>query len=95
MSEEALKQRLSRAIKAAKKCLDHPKGTCEVVILGNGAFHLEAIREKEIRKIRIVLDQISIGDENELHKLRLPSICTKEIWCKKQGIRGFDRKEIY
>jgi len=89
MSEEAIKQRLNRAIKAAIRCLDQPKGSYEIVLQGSGPFHIEAIREKEIRKIRIALDQISSGDEMIVKKTNLPAVFTKEIWVKKSFSRGF------
>jgi hypothetical protein len=94
MPEEAIKQRLNRAIKAAVNCLNQPIGSYEIVFQSSGPFHLEAIRQKEIRKIRIVLDMVSINDEKEVARTRLPTVCTKEIWCKKINDRRFIVKEI-
>jgi hypothetical protein len=94
MPENAIKQRLSRAIRSAVKCLDQPKGSYRIVLQSNGPFHIEAIREKEIRKIRIVLGQISSQDEREMREIKLPSICTKEIWFRKQNERGFEKRDV-
>jgi len=52
MSDFAIKQRLNRAIKSAIKLLDQPPGSYEIILLNNHVFHIEAIRKKEIRKIR-------------------------------------------
>jgi hypothetical protein len=94
LSEEGIKQRLNRAIKSAIRCLDNPKGSYQIILLNNGPFHIEAIREKEIRKIRVVLDKIGTADEKIIQEFKLPLICTKEIWCKKHNERGFKRIEL-
>jgi hypothetical protein len=94
MPESAVKQRLNRAIRSAVRCLDQPKGSYRIMLQSNGPFHIEAIREKEIRKIRIVLDKVSDHDEKAVREIRLPHVCTKEIWCKKQNERDFLRQEI-
>jgi hypothetical protein len=93
MSEAAVKQRFNRAVRSAMRCIDQPKGSYTLVLLTNGPFHFEAVREREIRKVRIVLDKISAQDERAVRDIRLPGICTKEIWCKKQGNRGFEKRE--
>lgn len=93
MSEEAVKKRIKRAIEAATKCLKYPPGRCEVIQLSNYVFHIEAIRKKEICKIRIVLDEITKRDEDLVRNFELPENCTREIWCRK--INGsFEVKEI-
>ena len=89
MSDFAIKQRLNRAIKSAIKLLDQPPGSYEIILLNNHVFHIEAIRKKEIRKIRVVLDEITEEDEKMVREFSLPEICTKEIWCKKENERGF------
>lgn len=94
MSEAAVKQRFSRAVRSAMRCVDQPKGSYALVLLNNGPFHFEAVREREIRKIRIVLDKITAQDERAVRDIRLPGICTKEIWCKKQRERGYEKMEI-
>jgi hypothetical protein len=94
MSEAAVKQRFNRAVRSAMRCIDQPKGSYSLVLLNNGPFHFEAVREREIRKIRIVLDKITAQDERAVRDIKLPGICTKEIWCKKQNERGYGKKEI-
>ena len=94
MSDFAIKQRLNRAIKSAIKLLDQPPGSYEIILLNNHVFHIEAIRKKEIRKIRVVLDKITEEDIKKVKRFSLPEICTKEIWCKIQRQRGFKTLEI-
>jgi len=94
MSDFAIKQRLNRAIKSAIKLLDQPPGSYEIILLNNHVFHIEAIRKKEIRKIRIVLDEITEEDKELVAKVNLPIVCTKEIWCKERNSREFKIVEI-
>jgi len=95
MSEEAIKQRLYRAINSATSILDRPQGSYKIIKLDGRPFHIEALREKEIRKIRIVLDTISDLDMNLVRDYdRIPSIITREIWCKKSKQEGFEVKEV-
>ena len=95
MSEEKVKRELSEAIKGAVKLLDNPKGSCEIIILDGKVFHIEAIRDKEVRKIRITIDEIKDGDREKVRNLGLPSIIfTKEIWCKKEGRLKFEIEKI-
>jgi hypothetical protein len=82
MSAKSLKQRFKRAIIAAEKTLTYPPGSARVIILQNHIFQIEAIRKKEIRKIRIVLDEMKKSDEEIVNAYELPSNCTKEIWCR-------------
>jgi hypothetical protein len=93
MAEEAIKKRTRRAIRAAMECLDNPPGSWDLTILDNHVFHLEAARQREIRKIRIVLDRISARDVELVSRRELPEICTKEIWCRSIS-GGFSIKKI-
>lgn len=93
MSDFAVKKRLKRAIEAAKEILENPILGCTVICLNNHVFHLEAIREKEIRKIRITFDEITDEDIRIVKEIKLPEICTKEIWCRKEG-KNFDVKKV-
>lgn len=92
MGDEAIKQRLNRAIKSAIKILE--PGNYEIILLNNHVFHIEAIRKKEIRKIRIAIDKITYEDEKLVNEFSLPDICTKEIWLKKEHGREFEIREI-
>jgi len=85
MPEENIKKKLNRAIMMAVHILDNPPGIAEITFLKNSPFHIEVSREKEIRKIRITLDEITEEDERLVRDFRLPtSNCTKEIWCRKE-----------
>jgi len=83
MSEIAIKRRRRRAIRAAIKCLLYPPGRYQVSKISNHVFHIEADREKESCKIRVVLDEIKKSDERLVLYAEVPDNCTKEIWCRK------------
>jgi hypothetical protein len=84
MTDEPIKKRLCRAIAAATRILDNPQGSAAIIFLKNSPFHIEYIRYKEIRKIRITLDTITNEDVKLVKNFPLPaSTCTKEIWCRK------------
>lgn len=89
MSEESIKQRFKRAKQRAIRLLSCPPGTYTILISNGNPFHIEAIREKETRKIRIVLDEIKEEDERLVRAIKLPDMFTKEIWLKR-----FDRKDF-
>ncbi len=96
MTEEAIKQRINRAVKAAIKMLGKPPGHGHIIEIknSNSPFHIEYIREKEIRKIRITVDQITDEDIKIMKEFKLPINCTKEIWCKKANERDFEYMEV-
>jgi len=87
------KQRFYRARKSARNIL--VRSQYKVNYLDDPVFHVEAIREKEMRKIRIVFDEIKEEDIEEVRNYELPPICTKEIWLRKPGERKFIVKTFY
>ena len=98
-NDPAICKKLNRAISAAKKSLTN-NGTKEdrVIIIRDPdcPFHIEYIRRKEIRKIRITLGVISPSDEKLCRQFTLPgTLFTKEIWCRHHAVHGFDKREIY
>ena len=92
MTEYAYKQRFYRARKYAKNILIRSHYT--VNYLDDPVFHIEAIREKEIRKIRLIFDEIKKEDLEVVRSYELPSICTKEIWLRKLGEKKFIVKSL-
>ena len=92
MAKYAYEQRFYRARKSARNILvqSHHK----VNYLDDPVFHIEAIRKKEIRKIRIVFDEIKEEDIEEVRNYELPPICTKEIWLRKSGEKKFIVKTL-
>ena len=95
MSEVAIKQRLYRAINSAINILDRPEGTYRIIRLDGNPFHIEALREKEVRKIRIVLDEIVSDDMNKVMNYdKIPDIITREIWCKRFKHEDFEVREV-
>jgi hypothetical protein len=92
MTERTEKKRLSRAVRRAADVLVN--SNYRVTLLQGEVFNLEALREREIRKIRVVLDVIKQEDEQKVRGFRLPGICTKELWCKRYNKPAFFIKEI-
>ena len=92
MSEERIKRRLNRAIKRAADILKCSNYT--VIFLNDDVFSIEAFREREIRKIRVVVDEIKKEDEAKIKSYKFPEFCSKEIWCKKINQSNFEIKEI-
>lgn len=92
MADDTEKRRLNRAIRRAADVL--VSSNYSVTFFPGEVFNLEALREREIRKIRVVIDSIGHDDETKVRALRLPGICTKEIWCKRHNESVFFIKEI-
>ncbi|MBA7695199.1 hypothetical protein ES703_103821 [subsurface metagenome] len=86
------KQRFYRARKSARNILVQSQH--KVNYLDDPVFHIEAIREKELRKIRIVFDEIKEEDIESVRNYELPQICTKEIWLRKSGEKKFIVKTL-
>jgi hypothetical protein len=87
MGKWTVKDRLARAIEQASNSLP-PR--YEVSILRNHAFHIEAVRPKEVIRIRVVLDKITEQDEKLVRSARLPDVFTREVWVKKKNRKGFE-----
>ena len=87
MSEEAIKQRKNKAIKRAAESLKDVD--YDVILIPNNVFNIHAEREKEIRKIRIVLDEVSDGDLKIVREKIVAEICKKEIWCSEKRKKKF------
>lgn len=94
MTQSEIKQRHKRAVNRAISILEKPPTSYQIIPLNHHTFHIEAVREREIRSIRIVLDQILPEDEKLVRGFKFPPVVTKEIWCKKLGSQQFDTKEI-
>ena len=92
MAEKTEKKRLTRALRRAAEVLI--SSNYRVTLLQGEVFNLEAIREREIRKILVVIDSIAKDDEKKVRAFKLPAICTKEIWCKRLNEPVFLIKEI-
>ena len=92
MTDKTKKKRLSRAVRRAANVLVN--SNYRVTFLQGEVFNLEALREREIRKIRVVVDAINQEDERKVRALRMPGVCTKEIWCKRLNEPAFQIKEI-
>ncbi len=92
MSDQTLNRRLARAIKRAADVL--VGSNYSVSYIQGEIFNLEAVREREIRKIRVVIDVIDQDDVRKVRSQDLPMICAKEIWCKRLNEPNFQIREI-
>ena len=95
MVEEAVKRELNRAVRSAIKILERPQGSYTITVLDGNPFHIESIGRKEVKRIRIVLNEIAKDDIKIVRKFQLPDVIfTKVIWCKKSGKLNFIEREI-
>ena len=93
MSDEAIIKRLNRAKSAAISILTEAE--FKIIPLDNKDFCILGVRKKEIRMIRVVIDEITANDIKIIKDFDVPpGICTKEIWCREEGKRKFEMKEI-
>lgn len=92
MADDTEKKRLNRAIKRAADVL--VRSNYRITFLQGEIFNLEAMREREIRMIRVVIDAIGHDDELKVRLLKVPVFCTKEIWCKRLNEPSFKIREI-
>ncbi len=85
----AVKKRIGRAKQAAFKALRDVQ--YDVIPSDNRIFCLVASRDKEIRLIRVVIDECSPRDIESIREFRAPSAaCTKEVWIRRPDNSGFD-----
>lgn len=92
MADDTEKRRLNRALRRAADVLAN--SNYSVTFIQGEVFNLEAMREREIRKIRVVIDIIDQDDERKVRAQDLPTICAKEIWCKRLNESNFHIREI-
>jgi len=95
MAEEAVIKRLNKAKNVAMQSLkDNQDKRHRIVPSDNSEFCFLAVRKKEIRMIRVVVDEITANDIKIVREFDPPGICTKEIWCRKKGEKKFEIREI-
>jgi hypothetical protein len=92
MAEESIKKRLRKAKTKAAAVLEDSK--FKIIPSDNSIFCILAVRKKEIRLIRVVVDEISNTDVDLVRNFDHPEICTKEIWCRKYKCRKFEVREV-
>ena len=92
MPEESVKKRLRYAKGKAEEILK--KSNHKIIPSDNSIFCILAVRKKEIRLIRVVVDDITGVDEMLVKEFDHHEICTKEIWCRKYNKQDFEIMEI-
>ena len=93
MTGKDVKRRIRRATKTVSGILE--AADYKVRILDGKPFHIEAIRNREIRNIRITIDEILAEEERLVSEFDLPDNCSKEIWCREESKRGFNILKIF
>jgi hypothetical protein len=79
MFESIFKQRLYRTKKRIANKFESVGYKIEKT---GGVFHLQALRDLEIRKIKITIDKISEKDRKQVRDFKVNgTIIKKEIWC--------------
>lgn len=92
MPEEAIIKRLNRAKIAAIRVLK--SADFKIIPSDNSNFCILGIRKKEIRMIRVVVDEITENDIKIVKDFDPPGVCTKEIWCRRGNDKKFEKREI-
>lgn len=93
MADEAIKKRVSRAKQSALDVLERAK--YDVIPSDNRIFCLIASRDKEVRWIKVVVDECTEFEISCVRDFKTPfSTCTKEVWVKKSDDAGFEIMEI-
>ena len=92
MTDEAIIRRLNRAKSAAISILEDAE--YKIIPSDNSNFCILGVRKREIRMIRVVIDEITANDIKIIEGFDPPGACTKEIWCREEGKKKFRIKEI-
>ena len=93
MGDLSSKRRLARAKTRAAEMLNNMG--YGVVHSDNSTFCVLGIRNREIRMVRVVIDEITAEDESRVAEFpQKPPNCTREIWCKRHNVAGFEMVEI-
>jgi len=93
MGDKDVTRRINRATASAITVLKRAK--FKIRLLDGKPFHIEAIRKREIRNIRITIDEILKEEERLVANYELPDNCSKEIWCRKENKKDFNVLTIF
>jgi hypothetical protein len=81
MTDEAIKQRLRRAKRAAfEKCSEMDY---DIISSDNAIFCFVATRDTETRYVRVVIDEINPSDVKKITDIKFAGPCSKEIWLRR------------
>ncbi len=92
MNDFAIKKRLTRAKEKAK--IDLAKNGYKIILSDNKIFCFLAVRKKEIRMVKVVVDDISEEEIRIIREFESPVNCTKEIWYRAPHQKDFEIREI-
>ncbi len=88
MTDDPLKKKIYRAKQSAYTKL-RATGYRVIFLPADPLFDIEASRESEIRKIRIMLTTPSHQERSAIRDIRFPPSCKKEIWVRVASAREF------
>lgn len=90
MSDSAAKRRQARA---KQKAIEHFRDLgYKIVKADNAAFSFVAVRRREARFVRVVLDRITEHDIKLAQGYESPDACVREIFCQKET--RFEIREV-
>jgi len=90
MPDEKIKRRLARAKTRAAEILQQTG--YNTIVSDNNIFCVVGSRRKEVRFIRVVIDNITARDIETVKDFRTSG--TKEIWCKQPNDSSFKIEEV-
>jgi len=89
----AIKRRVARAKDRAANVLKQTGYS--IVPSDNSVFCILGVRNKEIRMIRVTIDEVTDFDISTVKGFdKMPANCSMEIWCKKINRPHFEIMEI-
>jgi len=92
MSDLAIKKRMERAKQKAEG--DLRSFGYEVIVANNRPICLVALRESEVRVIKICIGQIDPQDRQAVGKIQVSANVTKEIWLRRPGEERFEIQKL-
>ena len=92
MSDPAIVQRAARAKQAVEYELQ--KQGFEVIRSDNRRICLVALKQNEMRVIKICLDKLTPTDTSILGSIPAPVNCSRELWVRKKGVYQFSVHKI-
>ncbi len=93
MSDEAtIKRRTRKAKDRAIEILED--ADYDIIVSDNRKVCLTAVRDAEVRFIRVVVDRVTPQDLRLMEDLQSPRVCKKEIWCAPYRGKKFRKTRI-
>ncbi len=91
MLDNRTKKQFSRARSSAKE--DLQSAGYSIVVSSDGTC-LIGFREDSVRIIRVCLETVTAQDKKTLRMISVPAACIRETWCRKSGVKNFEKLKI-